>query len=174
MEYVCAQSCPTLCNPLDCSPPGSSLHGILQARILEWVAISFSRGSSVTRDWTGISCNFCLHRLILLPLSHVYIPSLLSLLLPISYMPSLPPLLFLECSSPNQPKWSALPTKPQILLHPFHLPFIFARLILSHSSAHIWSFWESLSCTPLIWVPVLWAPTAPQHLLYILETALTP
>ena len=37
------QSCPTLCNPMDCSPPGSSVHGILQARILEWVAISFSR-----------------------------------------------------------------------------------------------------------------------------------
>ena len=41
-----AQSCPTLCDPLDCSPPGSSVHGILQARILEWVVISFSRGSS--------------------------------------------------------------------------------------------------------------------------------
>ena len=41
-----AQSCPTLCDPMDCSPPGSSVHGILQARILEWVAISFSRGSS--------------------------------------------------------------------------------------------------------------------------------
>ena len=38
-----AQSCPTLCDPMDCSPPGSSAHGILQARILEWVAISFSR-----------------------------------------------------------------------------------------------------------------------------------
>ena len=37
-----AQSCPTLCDPVDCSPPGSSIHGILQARILEWVAISFS------------------------------------------------------------------------------------------------------------------------------------
>ena len=35
-----AQSCPTLCDPLDCSPPGSSIHGILQARVLEWVAIS--------------------------------------------------------------------------------------------------------------------------------------
>ena len=41
-----AQSCPTLWGPMDCSPPGSSVHGILQARILEWVAISFSRGSS--------------------------------------------------------------------------------------------------------------------------------
>ena len=39
------QSCPTLCDPMDCIPPDSSVHGILQARILEWVAISFSRGS---------------------------------------------------------------------------------------------------------------------------------
>ena len=38
------QSCPTLCDPMDCSPPGSSVHGIFQARILEWVVISFSRG----------------------------------------------------------------------------------------------------------------------------------
>ena len=43
------QSCPTLCNPMDCSPLGSSIHGILQARILEWVAISFSRESSQPR-----------------------------------------------------------------------------------------------------------------------------
>ena len=41
-----AQSCPTLCHPVDCSPPGSSVHGTLQARILEWVASSFSRGPS--------------------------------------------------------------------------------------------------------------------------------
>ena len=44
------QSCPTLCDPMDCSPPGSSVYGILQARILEWVAISFSRGFSRPRD----------------------------------------------------------------------------------------------------------------------------
>ena len=41
-----AQSCPTLCDPMDCSLPGSSVHGIFQARVLEWIAISFSRGSS--------------------------------------------------------------------------------------------------------------------------------
>ena len=41
---------PTLCDPMDCSPPGSSIHGIFQARVLEWVDISFSRGSSPTRD----------------------------------------------------------------------------------------------------------------------------
>ena len=46
----------TLCDPMDCSPPGSSVHGISQARILEWVAISFSRGSSQSRDRTHISC----------------------------------------------------------------------------------------------------------------------
>ena len=50
-----AQSCPTLCDPVDCSPPGSSLHGILQARVLEWGAISFSRGSSRPRDRTRVS-----------------------------------------------------------------------------------------------------------------------
>ena len=50
-----AQSCWTLCNPMDCSLPGSSIHGILQARILEWVAIPFSRGSSGPQDRTQIS-----------------------------------------------------------------------------------------------------------------------
>ena len=50
------QSCLTLCDPMGCSPPGSFVHGILQARILEWVAISFSRGSSWARDWTQVSC----------------------------------------------------------------------------------------------------------------------
>ena len=49
------QSCATLCDPMDSSLPGSSVHGIFQARILEWVAISFSRGSSQPRDWTQVS-----------------------------------------------------------------------------------------------------------------------
>ena len=55
-EVKWSQSCPTLCDPMDCSLPGSSVHGILQARILEWVAISFSRGSSCPRDRTQVSC----------------------------------------------------------------------------------------------------------------------
>ena len=50
------QLCLTLCNPMDCGPPGSSVHGILQARILEWVAISFSRRSFQPRDQTWVSC----------------------------------------------------------------------------------------------------------------------
>ena len=63
MWYVCIdiaihtcmlvpQSCPTLCGPMDYSPPGSSVHGILQARILGWAAVSFPRGSSWPRNWT--------------------------------------------------------------------------------------------------------------------------
>ena len=59
-EWSENQLCPTLCNPMDCSPmdcslPGSSVYGILRARILEWVAIPFSRGSSQPRDWTQVS-----------------------------------------------------------------------------------------------------------------------
>ena len=50
------QSCLNLCDPMDCSPPGSSIHGILQARILGWVAIFFSRGSSQPRARSWVSC----------------------------------------------------------------------------------------------------------------------
>ena len=50
------QSCLILCDPVDCSLPGFSVHGILQARILEWVTFSFSRGSSQPRDRTQVSC----------------------------------------------------------------------------------------------------------------------
>ena len=56
-ESEVSQSCPTLCNPVDCSPPGSSVHEILQSRILEWVFISFSRGSSRPRNRTRGSLN---------------------------------------------------------------------------------------------------------------------
>ena len=56
MCVLVAQSCLTLCDPVDCSLPGSSVHGILQARILEWVALSSSRGSSRPRDPICISC----------------------------------------------------------------------------------------------------------------------
>ena len=66
---VCAWSvtklCPTLCEPVDWSLPGSSVYGISQARILEWVAISSSRGSSQPRNQTRISCVSCIGRRIL-------------------------------------------------------------------------------------------------------------
>ena len=53
--HLVAQSCPTLRDPMDCSPPGSSVYGIFQARTVELVAISFSRGSSQPRDPTCVS-----------------------------------------------------------------------------------------------------------------------
>ena len=62
---VCVQSYLTLCDPVNCSLPGSSVHGILQARMLERVAISFSRGSSWPRDWTCVSWISCIGRQIL-------------------------------------------------------------------------------------------------------------
>ena len=52
---MCVQSCSTLCNPMDCNQPTSTVHGISQSRILEWVAISYSRGSSQLRDGTHLS-----------------------------------------------------------------------------------------------------------------------
>ena len=55
-ESEVTQSYPTRSDPMDCSLPGFSVHGIFQARTLEWVAISFSRGSSWPRDWTQVSC----------------------------------------------------------------------------------------------------------------------
>ena len=67
VKVLVAQSHPTLCNPMDCSPQGSSVHGILPARILEWVAIPFCRESSQPRDWTW---TYLLGRQILHHLSH--------------------------------------------------------------------------------------------------------
>ena len=63
--YSILQVCPTLCDPMDCSPPGSSVHGVLQARVLEWVSMPSSRGSSLSRDQTHISYASCIGRQVL-------------------------------------------------------------------------------------------------------------
>ena len=65
------QSCSTPCDSMDCSPPGSSLHGILQARILEWVTMPSSRGSSHSRDWSCISYISCIGRQVLYHWHHL-------------------------------------------------------------------------------------------------------
>ena len=56
VKVLVTQSCLTVCDPMTCSPLGSSVHGILQTRILEWFAMPLSRGSSWPRDWTHVSC----------------------------------------------------------------------------------------------------------------------
>ena len=72
MSTACARSCTTLCDPVDCSPPGFSVHGILQARVLEWVAIASSKGSSQPRGSNlHLLCLLLQHcRSTLYPLSH--------------------------------------------------------------------------------------------------------
>ena len=55
VKVLVTQLCLILCDPMDCSPPGSSVHGILHVRALEWISISFSRGSSPLKDWTWVS-----------------------------------------------------------------------------------------------------------------------
>ena len=78
MKVLITQLYQTLCNSMDCSPPGSSVHGILQPRILEWVAMSFSGESSPPRDRTWVSC---IGRQILHHLSHQGSHSLVALTL---------------------------------------------------------------------------------------------
>ena len=73
MFYVlCAQLCPALWDPLNHRPPSFFIHGIFQARILEQVAISYSRGSSPPRDWTHVSCVSCTGRQVLYHLGSLY------------------------------------------------------------------------------------------------------
>ena len=62
MHAKLLQLCPTLCDPMDCSTLGSSVHGILHVRILEWVAITSSRGSSQPKDRTYVSYVSCIGR----------------------------------------------------------------------------------------------------------------
>ena len=69
------QSCVILCDSMDCSPPGSSVYGTLQTRILEWVAMYSSRGSSQPRDQNCISCISCIDRQVLYSLSHLGSPN---------------------------------------------------------------------------------------------------
>ena len=61
----CTQSCPTLCDPMECSPPGFSDHRFFQARILEWLDVSYSRGSFPLRSRTCVTCVSCTDRQIL-------------------------------------------------------------------------------------------------------------
>ena len=114
------QSCLTLCDLMDYSPPGSSDHGILQARILEWVSVSFYRGSFWPRDWTQVFCiagrffPFWTTR-------EAYVPILETRLLPAS-IPHLVPitghlsLAWVICHVPAPLRYSAL--KPTIELKP--------------------------------------------------------
>ena len=103
------QSCTILCNPMDYSLPDCSVHGIFQARVLEWVAISFSRGFFWPRDWTQVSC---IGSPVLLPLALPGNPlhsssSVKVLTALISFWTSHPLLLLSESEITS--KWKAIP-----------------------------------------------------------------
>ena len=118
---MCARAklCPTLCNPMGCSSPGSSVHGILQARILEWVAMSSPRGSSQPRNWTRVSFISCIGRQILYHSSHLGRP--LNVPITSSLSTSAPSLLAAwECHSALGPHPRAL-TPWLIAPHPLNL-----------------------------------------------------
>ena len=72
--YACSCSCLILLNTMNCSPAGFSVHGISQAKILEWVATYNTRESSRCRDWISVSCVSCIGRWILLPLLYLGSP----------------------------------------------------------------------------------------------------
>ena len=80
-----AQSCPTLCDPVDCSLAGSSVQEIIQARILEWIAVSFVKGSSWPRDQAHILCRSPVLQVDSLPLSHWEAFLYMSLAITLSY-----------------------------------------------------------------------------------------
>ena len=138
MHVLVAQLCPVLCDPMDCSPPGSSVHGILQARILEWVASPFSKGFSQPRDqWVDHNAGILHCRQILDRLSQegslgrtVFNPKGQSIREPLRLLsslerkewsfssfshPPLPPTRFL----PPRRAWSLCPTHPLALKEHF-------------------------------------------------------
>ena len=108
LQFFCscmhAQSCPILCDPMDCRPPGSSVHEIFQTRILERVAISSFRVSSQLRDQTFISCISCLSRQILYHCTSLRSPC--SVLVQVfCFQPTLHSIVFLDTIHPLKPSY---------------------------------------------------------------------
>ena len=108
------QSCPTLCYPMECSPPGCSLHRILQARILEWVVICSSRESSQPRDQIWVSFVSCIGRWLLYHWGHLERPILYSTDLFIcTQVPSC--LITFSCTISLENRWYCFSDFPMIL-----------------------------------------------------------
>ena len=141
-ESEVSQSCPTLCDPVDCSPPGSSIPGILQARILEWVAISFSRGSSQPRGLTQVSriAGRCFNFWATREVSY-FSPTLISEIVKPFWPSWLNPVMVLSLgqartragTSPHQANVDDLSVTP--VDHERYLSFIVSEIL---SSLHLW------------------------------------
>ena len=109
-----SQSCPTICDLMNCSPSGSSVHGIFQTKILEWVVISFSEGSSWARDQTHVSCISYICRQILYHWATRYHLSLCCCSVFKSCLTHCDPM---KCSMPVFPVFHYLPESAQIHVH---------------------------------------------------------
>ena len=128
------QSCLTLCNPMDCGPPGSSVHGLLQARIRDWVAISFSRGSFWPKlaAWSAFACSLLRFSSLLLHWTGFFLLNYISIGLNMAYY------FVTECDGPF---WSLPICCP-------HIPPTFFLL----ERVQTLSWWLSLPCVLGKWV----------------------
>ena len=136
-----AQLCPILWDPLDCSPPGSSIHGISQASILESVAIPFSWGSSQPRDWTRV---FCIGRQIFYGLGHQGSPCMYTQSLHLG--PNICDSM--DCGLPGS---SVHGVFPAWILEWVAMPFLQGIFLTQGSSSHLLHF---LHCR---WILYWWA-----------------
>ena len=138
---VCAeslQSCPTLCNPIDCRPSGPSVHGILQARILGWVTMPSSRRSSQPRDQTCISCIFCNGRWILYHQLHLGSPNETTF----CWVRE----VFLCLMAFRLKHWLILGLEPASL-QTGTIPLVLQRLQVAESLCRAWDWLSSINCT---------------------------
>ena len=139
-------SCPALCNSMDCSLPGSLVHGIFLAKILEWVAISSSLGSSQHGNWTHISC-IPRWKVDSLPVSPLGSPQLLYVLCCAELLSCVwffaqqrlqPARVLFPWGHSRQGYWSGLPCPPQVAIY----------ILVNIFSFHIWTYlldiWASL------------------------------
>ena len=144
------QSCLTLCDPIDCSPPGSSVHGILQARILEWAAMPSSRGSSRPRDQTCVSYVSCIVRQVLYHWCHQgsqHYTKKMPVPWPTSYKTRSAHVAFRLCSRSREIVSWFLEAQLQTVWHTYKVPETHScrqsRLVCGRS-AHGWVFLSSL------------------------------
>ena len=159
-EAKSLRSCPTLCSPMGCSPSGSSAHGILLARILEWVAMPSSRGSSWPRDQTGISCISYIGRWVLYQWCHlgnwhlcVPLPNLPQPLSPGSLSPDMDPSSItsnLPIPPPSCDPHTRLPSPQRLSARGLSVPLSSQEVAQFLPLGPAWFQWPGLSCLTLV------------------------
>ena len=171
LSHSVSQSCLTLCNPMDCSLPGSSVHEIFQMRILEWATVFSSRGSSWPRDRANISCISCIGRQILYHCANwkacgYRADSILSATFSTAHDPLLVWVMEWGCILKHYDESKQLHIHTLFLFSLRTTPYIFATLDYSHRCG-LWSLEEhslieGLSMNPQIINKELWSTLIPS------------